>query len=58
MKEPRCDWRSLFVYDPKTEITSLVKGATLEDVAERHENYLRWIWDMPPSVTTDREPRP
>ena len=41
----RMDWRSLFVHDPATGITSLVRSATLEDVAERLGVYLRWLHD-------------
>lgn len=41
-RNERCDWRSLFVYDQKIGFT-LIVGATLEDVAQRHENYLREV---------------
>lgn len=37
--DQRCDWRSLFVLDPATGITSLQAGATLDDVAKRLAAY-------------------
>jgi len=37
--DARCDWRSLFVFDPVTGVTSLQAGNTLDDVAERLAAY-------------------
>lgn len=52
----RTDWRSLFVHDPETGVTSLVRGATLEDVERRLKNWLIATDQVGPKVVGDGRP--